>query len=78
MPERRLKVIDATEAAQRVRLAVTSDKPLVQGGGDWQLLCGNCGTVLAENVREKLPARDSNNRSYILVCCACGANNDQA
>jgi len=69
MPDIKLKVIP--EPAKGTRAIIRGDKaPLLRGEGQFNYLCGKCGTVLLKGIQEGQVT------GIVLRCAGCGSFND--
>ncbi len=71
MPDQKLKVIsEPAENTRTVMTGVPPGTPFYKSSGDVNLLCGQCDTVLAENMN---PGQVKN---IVLQCPECKSYND--
>ena len=78
MPEKKLKTIDASETENRAVLNfnIPKGQPALKGGGNWNYLCGDCDTIIGEQVPATMPFVVDNNQPVVIPCNACGSYNE--
>ncbi len=74
MKTKRLKIIESPD--QNAAILVPQVLPLFKGGGDENLLCGQCSSILCESVSEQFFADRFSSPSQLLIKCpTCGKHN---
>jgi uncharacterized ferredoxin-like protein len=69
---KKLKIIPKPKEGTRTVLVTKAGQGVIyfKGNGDTNLICGNCGTILCENINE------GQIRNIVLQCPICRLYND--
>ena len=77
MPTQKLTIVNVTEQDDFavVPCRVPADQPCLEGGGEWDLICGGCDHIVGRRVSVVLAFISEKDKPVLIRCNVCGSYN---